>query len=70
VGEAADAEAAYVRASEVDVARLEQCYLRLDDHVEGQRYDYEARAFGFRCVLQYDRSGLVLAYPGIAVRTG
>jgi hypothetical protein len=70
VGEAADAAAVYVRASGGDIGRLEQRYLRLDDHAQGQRYDYEAPAFDFRCVLEYDRSGLVLGYPGIATRAG
>jgi hypothetical protein len=33
-----------------------------------QRYRYAAPAFGFTCTLVYDESGLVLDYPGIAVR--
>jgi hypothetical protein len=70
VGEAADAAAVYVRATGGDVERLGQRYLRLDDHTGRQRYDYEAPAFDFHCVLEYDRSGLVLGYPGIAVRAG
>jgi len=35
-----------------------------------QRYDYAAPAFDFTCRLSYDESGLVLDYPGIAVRAG
>jgi hypothetical protein len=31
-------------------------------------YRYAASAFDFRAVLVYDRFGLVLDYPGIAVR--
>jgi hypothetical protein len=33
-------------------------------------YSYAAPAFGFTCTLVYDSSGLVLDYPGIAVRVG
>jgi hypothetical protein len=66
-GEAADAPAAYVRALGLGVERLEQRYARIDD-AEGQRYDYAAPAYDFRCVLAYDAAGLLLDYPGIARR--
>jgi len=33
-------------------------------------YDYTAHVFGFTGRLVYDVSGLVLDYPGIAVRAG
>jgi hypothetical protein len=66
VGERADAPAAYVRALDLRVERLEQTYMRTAD----LRYDYAAPAFDFACELVYDRSGLVLEYPGIAVRAG
>jgi uncharacterized protein len=70
VGEEADAPAAYVRALDLAVERLEQRYRRLDDdHQNRQRYHYESPRFGFECVLVYDASGLVLDYPGIAVRS-
>jgi hypothetical protein len=68
VGESADAPAAYVRAPNLRVARLEQRYLRLPDDGERARYDYEAPAFEYRDVIVYDEHGLVLAYPGIAER--
>jgi hypothetical protein len=67
-GEEADAPAAYVRALDADVERLEQRYRRLDDAAGRTRYDYQAPTFGFRCELVYDRSGLVVDYPGIARR--
>jgi hypothetical protein len=67
-GQRAAAPAAYVRAPGLAVERLEQVYLRLPDDGPGQRYDYGSPAFGFRAVLVYDASGLVLDYPGIAVR--
>jgi hypothetical protein len=68
VGEEADAPAAYVRALDLAVERLEQRYRRLEDDAGHQRYHYASPAFGFECELAYDESGLVLDYPGIAVR--
>jgi hypothetical protein len=67
-GARAAAPAAYVRAVGLAVERLEQTYLRAPDEGARQRYDYAAPAFGFACRLTYDESGLVLDYPGIAVR--
>jgi uncharacterized protein len=52
------------------VERLEQTYHRAPDEAAGQCYDYAAPAFGFACRIAYDQSGLVLSYPGIAVRAG
>ena len=68
VGEEADAPAAYVRALNLEVERLEQRYARLPDDGERSRYDYASPAFDFRATLLYDAFGLVLDYPGIAVR--
>jgi hypothetical protein len=59
-----DAPAAYVRVSNLVVERLEQRYVRRASGI----YDYEAPAFDFGCQLRYDSSGLVVDYPGIAVR--
>ncbi|MDX6697005.1 MAG: uncharacterized protein QOE65_402 [Solirubrobacteraceae bacterium] len=67
-GEAAEAPAAYVRALDLGVGRLEQRYARIDAGEEHQRYDYASATFDFRCQLGYDESGLVLDYPGIATR--
>jgi hypothetical protein len=67
-GERAQAPAAYVRAPDLSVERLEQQYLRMSDRDGHQRYDYSAPAFDFSCQLVYDEAGLVLDYPGIAVR--
>jgi hypothetical protein len=69
VGEQAAAPAAYVRVLNMEVERLEQGYARVDDQESLQQYDYEAPVFDFRCRLVYDASGLVLEYPGIAVRS-
>ena len=68
VGESADAPAAYVRVPELRVERLEQRYQRLPDDGPHARYDYRAPAFRYRAVLAYDESGLVVEYPGLAVR--
>jgi uncharacterized protein len=68
VGEGADAPAVYVRARDLRVERLEQRYERLPNAGERSRYDYIAPGFDFRAVLVYDQFGLVLDYPGIAVR--
>jgi hypothetical protein len=68
VGQAAEVPAVYVRARDLQVERLEQRYERLPNAGERARYDYIAPRFDFRAVLVYDRFGLVLDYPGIAVR--
>jgi hypothetical protein len=67
-GARASAPAAYVRAPDLSVERLDQDYLRAADEGRHQRYDYSAPVFDFECRLVYDESGLVLDYPGIAVR--
>jgi len=68
VGARAEAPAAYVRATDLRIERLEQRYARLADRDRGEVYDYESPAFGFRCELAYDGGGLVREYPGIAIR--
>jgi hypothetical protein len=68
VGDRASAPAAYVRAPDLRVEPLGQCYARIEDDGPHRRYDYSASAFDFRCELIYDESGLLLEYPGIAVR--
>jgi hypothetical protein len=68
VGQRDDAPAAYVRAPDLRVERLEQSYARLQDDGAHSRYEYAAPEFGYRDVLVYDESRLVLDYPGIAAR--
>ncbi|MDH2424281.1 putative glycolipid-binding domain-containing protein [Sphaerisporangium sp. TRM90804] len=63
------APAAYVRAEDLTVSRLEQTYTRLPADPPHHRYDYTSPAFDFACRLTYDDHGLVLDYPGIATRT-
>ncbi len=65
----APAPAAFVRALDLSVERLEQHYKRATDEGSHQRYDYTAPSFEVECRLVYDESGFVLAYPGLAVRT-
>jgi len=67
-GAGAAAPAVYVRAVGFELERLEQTYRRATDEGTCQRYDYTAPAFGFTARLTYDQSGLVLDYPGIALR--
>jgi uncharacterized protein len=57
--------AAYVRASTLEVGRLDQHYTPLPDP---HRFAYEAPAFDFVAELSYDATGLVVDYPGIARR--
>jgi hypothetical protein len=68
VGEVAPAPAAYVRAVDLGVERLEQEYRRLDDEGSRSRYDYRAPDLAFGCRLVYDAAGFLLDYPGIATR--
>ena len=68
VGQSADAPAVYVRATDLSIERLEQRYLRLEDDGNRSRYDYSAPRFDYADVLVYDESGLILDYPGLAVR--
>jgi uncharacterized protein len=68
VGESAESPAVYVRAPSLAVERLDQTYRRIDDDGSDQRYAYLAPRFGADFVLPYDAAGLVLDYPGLAVR--
>ena len=68
VGEAANAPAVYVRAADLRIERLEQRYERLADDGPRSRYDYSAPRFDYADVLVYDQSGLIVDYPGLAVR--
>jgi hypothetical protein len=68
VGGEANAPAAYVRAVGLGVERLEQRYRRVADEGAHACYEYAAPAFGLTCRIVYDEAGLVLRYPGIAMR--
>jgi hypothetical protein len=69
-GARAQAPAAWVRAPGLEVERLEQRYARLPDAGGRARYDYESPGVGFAALLVFDEHGLVIDYPGIAVRAG
>lgn len=62
------APAAYVRATDLRVERLEQEYALVSAQDGGSRFRYRAPEFDFACELSYDASGLVREYPGIAIR--
>ena len=68
VGQSADAPAAFVRADDLRVERLDQQYERLEDDGTQRRYAYRAPAFDVETVLVYDAFDLVVDYPGIADR--
>ncbi|MFE7509058.1 putative glycolipid-binding domain-containing protein [Promicromonospora sp. NPDC057488] len=60
--------AAFVRAQDLGVQRIEQDY-RFRERTPGTLLlDYASATFDFACVLTLDAAGLVLEYPGIAVR--
>jgi|tagenome__1003787_1003787.scaffolds.fasta_scaffold20927913_3 hypothetical protein len=68
VGEGADAPAAFVRALDLRVERLEQRYVRTGDEAGHAVYAYQAPRFDYAGRLAYDVHGLLLDYPGIAER--
>jgi hypothetical protein len=70
VGSQASAPAVYIRALDLAVERLEQHYWRVADDTPGQCYDYASPSFDYTGRLSFDRHGLALDYPGIAVRAG
>ena len=67
-GESAQAPAAYVRAADLRLERLDQRYRRLEDEGGRSRYHYAAPEFEFEALLVYDEHGFVVDYPGIAER--
>jgi uncharacterized protein len=64
IGAQAEAPAAWVRVPDARVERLDQSY----SHLDATRYAYEAPDLEFQAELVYDEHGLILDYPGIAVR--
>jgi hypothetical protein len=68
VGHSAPAPAVYVRVPDSAVEVLPQTYHRLPDGPDGELYDYDSPTASFRGTLVFDRAGLALTYPGIAVR--
>lgn len=67
-GAGADVPAAFVRADDLRVERLEQRYTLVEVLPERLLVRYESSTFDFACDLEYDTSGLILQYPSIASR--
>lgn len=67
-GVGVDVPAAFVRADDLRVERLEQRYTLMEADREQILFHYESSTVDFACDLRYDSSGLVLKYPGIAIR--
>lgn len=67
-GTAVDVPAAFVQAEDLSVVRLEQRYTLTSSDERGHVFHYESATFDFECELTFDASGLVLDYPGIAIR--
>lgn len=66
-----DAPAAFVRAPDLAVERLEQTYFRLsdaDDDDDDMLFEYTSAQLDVECELRFDVDGLVLDHPGIASR--
>ncbi len=68
IGDRAEVPAVDVRSVDLAVERLDQTYARTGDDGARQVYQYAAPVFDFTGRLVYDRSDLVLDYPGLAVR--
>jgi hypothetical protein len=71
VGSHAEAPAAYVRALDLRVERLEQNYLRRSDEDDTRAplaFRYAAPVFSVEVVLRCDAAGLVMDYPHLARR--
>ena len=65
-----DVPAAFVRADDLRVERVEQTYV-CTDRAEGRvTFDYTSSTFNFACQLVFDGSGIVIDYPGIGRRHG
>ena len=67
-GEPVDAPAAFVRADDLRVHRMEQRYTLTSITAAGPTFAYESATFDFACELAFDTAGLIRDYPGIATR--
>ena len=59
-GQSAEITTAFIEFPALTVVSNPQRYTCLE---EGRRYLYESRASDFKCELEIDRDGLVIAYP-------
>jgi hypothetical protein len=62
--------AAFVRADDLRVERVEQSYRCLDRTEDQVTFDYTSSTFDFASRLVFDGSGVVIDYPGIGRRHG
>ncbi|MFI2487427.1 putative glycolipid-binding domain-containing protein [Promicromonospora kroppenstedtii] len=67
-GRTYQAPAAFVRAEDLGIRRIEQDYRFRERTPDALLLDYASATFDVACVLTLDTAGLVLEYPGIAVR--
>jgi uncharacterized protein len=67
-GETVQVPAAFVRAEDLGVERINQTYTLTSRSRHELRFRYTSETFGFECELTYDAAGLILTYPGIATR--
>ena len=68
VGEPMRVPAVFVQANDLGVIRLEQEYTLVAVSPRGMSFHYESGTFDVVCELTFDPAGLILDYPGIAVR--
>jgi hypothetical protein len=65
-----DVPAAFVRADDLRVERVQQSYACTGRSEGRVTFDYTSSTFSFACQLVFDGSGLVEEYPGIGSRHG
>lgn len=65
---AVEVPAAFVRAHDLTLERIEQRYACIQHTTNQILFDYTSTTFGFACRLAFDRSGLVTTYPNIGRR--
>ena len=68
VGSGVDVSAAFVRADDLRVERLEQRYTLIDTAPERLLFHYVSSTFESACELKCDLEGRVVEYSGIATR--
>ncbi|MGY4859133.1 putative glycolipid-binding domain-containing protein [Cryobacterium sp. AP23] len=67
-GEPVQVPAAFVRAEDLRIERMEQEYTLTSADDAPLAFHYESSTFGVACELTFDTSGLLLLYPGLALR--
>ncbi|MCU1444953.1 MAG: hypothetical protein JWP54_611 [Cryobacterium sp.] len=67
-GQPVQVAAAFVSVNDLSVHRLEQRYTLRSSTPVGSTFDYESTTFDYAGELRFDAAGLILDYPGSAVR--